>query len=242
MILYKKKQIIMDKISCLCITRKRVDYLKRAIQSFRDQSYKNKELVIVYESDDIETLDFLHSITDTNIVKKQIDISPKKTLGALRNIAINTSSGDFFAQWDDDDVSDSKRLEFQYKQLKSLNKQACVLRRWRMYDRLKQEVYISNYMDVVGGGENTILCRKELLTTHNIAYPELARGEDTAVIEWLIIHDHVTALDKPELYTYEVSGLNTWHRQHFEDIFSHSCYKASDEVTNIVLQQMTLKS
>src|SRR5579872_5490009 len=46
-------------ISCLCITRKKPHMLSRAIRCFMEQSYSNKELVIVYESDDMATIELV---------------------------------------------------------------------------------------------------------------------------------------------------------------------------------------
>lgn len=231
----------MTKISCLCVTRNRVKSLKRAIDCFLKQTYANKELVVVYESDDQASVTFLNEIDHDFFKKVEVEAVPKQPLGALRNIAIEQSTGDYFAQWDDDDFYDKERLELQYQQLINAGKEACVLRRWRMYDRLQDKLYISNYMDVVGGGENTILCSKNLLEKYGIRYPELKQGEDTAVIQWLILHDKVVALDRPDLYIYEVNGQNTWHREHFEEIFTHSCYEASEEELQLVRKQLSIQ-
>ncbi|KAB2835022.1 MAG: hypothetical protein F9K51_00895, partial [Candidatus Dadabacteria bacterium] len=51
-------------ISCLCITRGRTKLLGRAVQSFRDQTYPNKELVLLYESGDAETAEYLKTLED----------------------------------------------------------------------------------------------------------------------------------------------------------------------------------
>ena len=110
-----------------------------------------------------------------------------------------------------------------------------------MYDRPSGKVYISNYMDVVGGGENTLICRKALLQDQHVCYPHQVRGEDTAVIQWLILHDHLAVLDKPELYIYEVTGYNTWNRTHFEEIFKYSCFEASPKETKEVKKLTDLK-
>src|SRR3972149_7576083 len=46
-------------ISAVCITRKRVPFLKRVIRDFFDQTYPNKEIVIVFDSDDNDTKQML---------------------------------------------------------------------------------------------------------------------------------------------------------------------------------------
>ena len=46
------------KITCMCITHNRVHLLKRSMKCFTDQTYANKELVILHTHDDIVTAKF----------------------------------------------------------------------------------------------------------------------------------------------------------------------------------------
>ena len=91
--------------------------IERAIQSALDQTWVNKELVIV---DDCSTDS---SIT---IIKKFVErfesvrfYQNKKNIGvaASRNNIIKYADGDYIAFFDDDDVSDINRIEFQYHRI-----------------------------------------------------------------------------------------------------------------------------
>ena len=57
-----------DRISCLCITQDRVLFLKRSIECFKNQSYKNKELLIFYIKTDKSTKEFSESILANKVV------------------------------------------------------------------------------------------------------------------------------------------------------------------------------
>lgn len=46
------------KITCMCITHNRVHLLKRSMKCFTDQTYANKELVILHTFDDTQTANF----------------------------------------------------------------------------------------------------------------------------------------------------------------------------------------
>ena len=76
-------------ISCLCVTRGRVPLLKRAVGSFRDQDYGNTELVVVYESDDSSTAEYLRGLSDENILKIEVPAEEGLTLGELRNLSVS---------------------------------------------------------------------------------------------------------------------------------------------------------
>ena len=83
-------------ISCLCVTRDKVPLLKRAIRSFLDQTYENRELVIIYEDDDLATIQFLNNIVDSRVLKMEVPASPKLTLGKLRNLGMQNCNGEYF--------------------------------------------------------------------------------------------------------------------------------------------------
>jgi len=197
-------------ISCLCVTRNRVEHLRRSVNCFLDQRHPARELVLVYESDDAATRGYVATLTSPMIVPVQVEAGQMK-LGALRNVSIRESHGDYIAQWDDDDWFSPQRLECQYEALITSGKAACLLSRWTVYDAKTGRGYISN----VRAWEGSLLCRKDAM----VAYPELPMGEDTPAIQQLLDASLVTLLERPELYIYAYHGRNVWDRRHWEAIF-----------------------
>jgi len=116
-------------VSCLCVTRNRVQMLSRAISCFLDQSYPARELVVVYEDDDAATRKYLLDFDEPSVRPIMVASSPKLTLGALRNISIQSSRGFFVAQWDDDDWYAPTRLAEQIKAIRTDDRRGCILAR-----------------------------------------------------------------------------------------------------------------
>lgn len=195
-------------ISCLCVTRNRVPMLKRAVSCFQNQTYPNRELVVIYEADDPETREYLVSIDSPMIRPLEVSTSPKLALGALRNISIEFSRGQYLAQWDDDDWHGPERLAEQIAAIQQSERPVCVLMRWIIFDELTKMAYLS----ATRAWEGSILAAREALPK----YPELSKGEDTVVIERLLSERKLTGLDKSHLYIYTYHGSNTWERSHWE--------------------------
>lgn len=215
-------------ISCLCITRGRVSLLKRAVGSCMDQDYINKELVIVYESDDLPTKEFLSTVSGEHIVKIEVPAQPKLTLGELRNLAVSECNGEYFCQWDDDDWSHSKRLSFQMDVVSETNVPACVLFQLLLFDDTSKGAYVSNRRP----WESTLLCKKSLIG-EEIEYDGLTRGEDTSVVTKLFSRSLIFPVIMPKLYLYVYHGNNVWTREHWGKIFGVS-RRLSDESSNII--------
>jgi hypothetical protein len=197
-------------ISCLCVTRNRVDLLSRAVNCFQSQSYEPRELLVVYESDDADTREYLRCLGDPAIRPIEVPVQPKLTLGALRNLAVENSDGALVCQWDDDDWYRYDRLEVQLRALQESGRPACVLSRWTCLDVPRKRAYIGCHRT----WEGSILCEKAELPE----YPDLPKFEDTPVIEALQDDDKLLLLDRPEVYVYHFHGGNTWDRRHWQDV------------------------
>lgn len=195
-------------VSCVCVTRNRVGMLRRAISCFLNQSYPARELVIVYEADDPATRDCLAALNQPAIRPLEVATSPKLSLGALRNLSIQFSRGHYVAQWDDDDWYGPTRLAEQIGAIRQSGRVGCVLSRWLMYDVLTRTAYLSGRR----AWEGSIVAERGAIP----AYPDLAKGEDTVVIEQMIAENKLVALDRPQDYVYTVHGTNTWERSHWE--------------------------
>jgi len=204
-------------ISCLCVTRNKPGLLEKAIGYFTFQTYHRKELLIVYEDDDIATKEKLREYTDRDIRAIEVPANPKLTLGQLRNLAIQRSSGEYFCQWDDDDWYHSQRLELQMNCLRSSGKAASVLVNWLMFDKPLQQAYFS-FTKV---WEGSILCRKDLITSE-VCYDNRSLGEETNFIFALVAKNCLYPLVMPSLYIYIYHGNNSWNRDHFGKLFSRS--------------------
>lgn len=212
----------MDKqalISCLCVTHKKPRMLDRVINCFYNQSYENKQLVIVYEDFDIPTHEYiLNREFDEKVKVVTIDSSIEKIpLGELRNISVREADGEYVCQWDDDDWFDPDRLSTQMQFIRNSGKPACILSRWVVFDDQSKRAYISNRRL----WEGSILCRKDLMIQKS--YPAIHKGEDSSVIDHLYQNNKLHIVDDmPELYIYISHGNNTWEQNHFDQIFQFS--------------------
>ncbi len=209
--------IVKPTISCLCVTRCRVTELKRAVACFHAQDYPNKELCLVIEDDDQDTVAYVKELNHPSISVKILSTNPKLTLGELRNVSLAMASGDYFCQWDDDDWYHPSRLSYQLACAMKNRKAASVLPRWLIFDQVEDQAYCSN----VRLWEGSLLCKKDILPNANV-YKSEQKGEDSALIAWLYGQDQIAIEDRPELYVYHVSGANTWEQNHFQKILNAS--------------------
>lgn len=213
-------------ISCLCVTRNRPNLLRRAVECFQAQTYVNRELIAVYEADDVETREYLRTVADDAVRTFEVPVDRKRTLGELRNYAVEVSLGDYVCQWDDDDWYRNDRLSVQMGALRESGKEACVLARWICLDALTQTAYIGRRRQ----WEGSLLCRKSTLP----AYPHLPRGEDTGVVEQLQRTRQLLRLDRPEVYVYTFHGDNTWDRAHWSRVLDGASRLSDDETGRII--------
>ncbi|MES2529847.1 MAG: glycosyltransferase family A protein [Pseudomonadota bacterium] len=198
-----------DFVSCLCVTRHRVPLLRRAVDCFLAQTHAARELLIVCESDDEATRDFAVALDHPLIRVIVVPAEPKRSLGALRNLAIAAAPGPLVAQWDDDDWHSPARLEAQIAAMHEHGRPACVLYRWTLYDAVARRSYVSHERP----WEGSLVARREAVP----AYPEWVRGEDVPVIQAMLDAQQLVCLDAPELYVYIHHGANTWDSTHFTD-------------------------
>lgn len=202
-------------ISCLCVTRNKVELIARAITCFKSQTYQNKELVIVYEDNDPDIKNFVTGIKDPTIKSFEISTNPKLSLGELRNLSLEFAIGEYICQWDADDWYHNRRLELQMDYCLKMHKPVCFLTYWLIFDSLTRKAYLS----CKRLWEGTILCRKDRIKQEDIKYPAEPKMEDFYFVEKLLEKNHVYPVDLPHLYIYVYHGENTWPYQHFQHNF-----------------------
>ena len=105
-------------ISVIIPFYKKRKYFIKTINSLKNQSYKNYEVIVVYDDTDKSDLIFVTKILK-NIKKKKILINKKNLgVGLARNEALRYSQGSFVAFLDADDVWHKNKLELQMKFMK----------------------------------------------------------------------------------------------------------------------------
>lgn len=194
-------------VSCLMVSRGRVAMALVAVECFLRQTYPERELVLVDDDPD-DGLERALAGLDCSRIRHVRLPDQGLPLGALRNISLEQARGDYVCQWDDDDLHDPARLEMQLRALRQSDGQACVLVRWLAWWPRQQRLALSNTRH----WEGSLLCERSLMPR----YPELRRGEDTAVMQRLLESVRVVRLDLPRLYVYVAHGANTFAADHFE--------------------------
>jgi Glycosyltransferases involved in cell wall biogenesis len=208
-------------ISCLMITKNRLRHVKRAVSCFLNQSYPNRELIVIEDGND-GTMEYCNSFKDSRI--KVFHLRPEETkgltLGDLRNLSIQKANGKYVICWDDDDFYHSSRIACMYKKLVQTNSQATFLSRWMMF--WPERGYYAISFPRQMGWEGSMLLEKDKA----IKYNSMSRGEDTVFCEDLKnagVKIHV--ISEPSfhiLYLYIIHGSNTWGLAHFGMLFSLS--------------------
>ena len=77
-------------------------YIKRAIDSVLNQTFKNFELIVVNDCSTDETLKIIKGYNDERLII--INNEKKRGLGAVRNIGIEKARGEYIVHLDGDDT------------------------------------------------------------------------------------------------------------------------------------------
>lgn len=203
-------------ISCITITQKnRLPFLKKSIEYFLNQTYKDKELVIGITRSDLSLLSNLNQYTNKPNIRF-IELNDNISLGEKRNILISKSSGDYISIWDDDDYHSPERLEKQYNYCIEKNIDGCTLSSLIIYSQSHDEVKLS--FERIYGWEGSLLCKKSIIGK----YEDINCGEDTPMVEYIFKNNNLKTYFNPELYVYILHNSNTSDIRHIENMFTNS--------------------
>ena len=120
-IVYKAKKDPL--VSVVIPTYNRFNYLNEAINSVKDQTYKNFEIIIVNDGStdkEYENIDFGTKTKVVNLPENQKKLNGFGP-GSIRNFGTNVAEGDLLAFLDDDDLWLDSKLEIQLDEM-SVNK------------------------------------------------------------------------------------------------------------------------
>ena len=179
------------KVSIIIPYYKKFNYLKKTINSVLNQTYKNFEILLIYDDDDKSDL---HKIKKTILKNKKIKlIINKKNIGAgvSRNIGIKYSSGYYVAFLDADDlwkknklssqinIMEKKNLDFTHTNYYIINKNN------KMLGKIKTKKLLE-YKDLLKScdiGLSTVILKKKILK--NLKFNNFKTKEDFCL--WLKI-------------------------------------------------------
>ena len=162
----------MDLVSIIIPYYKKRRYITDTLKSVLKQTYKNFEIIIIYDDDDKDELKFLKKLV--KIDKRIILMINKKSLGAglSRNKGIKKSKGRYVSFIDADDLWKKNKLELQIKFMKEKN----LLISHTDYEIIDNENNILNYRtarnfnsisDLLKScdiGLSSVIVEKEILT------------------------------------------------------------------------------
>lgn len=236
-----KRKLCHPLITCLCITNRRPRMVLKAIINFENQDYPNKELIVSYPEDDLESTELLNKIqtfTEENIIT--ISRAEELSLGAARNEAVSHSNGQYICLWDDDDCYHPMRVKYQFNnmQINGQYRDACMITNIILYDTDSDKSYIafSNHWN------GTLLCKTEHL--RSVPFLDSNIYEANNLIENLTNRKLLHRIaDFPGLYTYINHGQNALLNQQSHKILENSQLlnqETSDWVSANVNQQFEI--
>ncbi len=164
-------------VSCIMPTYNRAEFIENAIDQFLNQSYPNKELIIIDDSE----VAIEHLIPDHPLIK-YVYLHNKLDIGSKRNMACKMSNGQYIIHLDDDDYYAPQWVEKQIAFLRANELEVTGLNRPLFYEKYTSKLWKYNYPDnhkpwVYGA---TLCYTKELWKSN--PFPKLHCGEDNAFV------------------------------------------------------------
>lgn len=197
-------------LSCIMPTYNRRPFIPLALERFREQSYPNRELIVVDDgSDPVGDL-----VRDQPAVR-YIRLERRMSIGGKRNIACQESRGELVAHWDDDDWYSPDRLMRQAAPI--LRGEADVTglenrfvlqmphgRFWTTNRQLHRSMFVC---DVHGG---TLVFRRSIWTA-GVRYPEVDLAEDAAFVRDAVRRGkRLARIDNDGAFVYVRHQGNAW--------------------------------
>jgi glycosyltransferase involved in cell wall biosynthesis len=216
-------------VSCIMASRGRIFPAMHAIDCYRRQSHRRRELVIATAATDDALASYVRQLGDASI--RLIVVAGLETPGRLRNAAIAASLGEIVAIWDDDDLSSPDRIAMQYAAMGSAGAAGCFLARVLLWWPARRKLSASSARI----WENTMLVRRADLPAYR---EDGAPGEDTDVAQALRAETPLVLVDRPDAYVYVSHGGNLCSAAHFEMLFDRASRLFSGPDYDLALQEL----
>jgi len=194
-------------------------YLKKAIESNLNQTYRDFEYIIINNGSTDKSLEIIKSYDDPRI--RIISLDNNIGLSNVRNLGYKEAKGRYVALLDADDISLPSRIEKQVKildlypdvalcstNLVTINEKSEIISgQWYKKDNIPLEWQML-WSDIIANSSTMV--RKEILEKNNIKNnPELFPVEDYDLWCKTILHSRIYRIDEV-LIQYRVHGNNTF--------------------------------
>ncbi len=214
-------------ISCLMVTKGRVDMVKNSIADFVNQTYPKKELIILSQGSDVDNNRIRSFLQDYLGQKIQFFVvSPKSTLGSLRNLSCEIAQGEFLCQWDDDDLYHRDRLMTQFSAIHHdpnivASAYSCFIKYYTQENKAYWCDWSNEQRPIGQVLHGSVMFRRSCFHQHLRFYPEYGyqsdRGEDLNVMNKLLDLGEVAKISDGHHYVYTYHGGNTYLLEHHNE-------------------------
>jgi glycosyltransferase involved in cell wall biosynthesis len=171
-------------------------YLREAIESVLNQTYKDFEFIIINDGSTDDSLSVIKSFDDNRI--KLISQKNKGIIASL-NKGLEIAKGKFIVRMDSDDISLPERFEKQVKLMKSQNIDICggnymtinnsgILLKLYSTPRT-HELCTLSLMSKVPFAHPSVIMRKDFLKKHNLRYGQSIEKKAEDLDLWIRIHE-----------------------------------------------------
>ena len=92
---------------------KKKNFIKKTLNSLKKQTYKNLEIIIIYDDENLSDLKFIKKFKKLDKRIKIIVNKKSQGAGRSRNIGMNIAKGKFIAFLDADDLWKKNKIELQ---------------------------------------------------------------------------------------------------------------------------------
>tara|TARA_B100001057_G_scaffold2629_1_gene2433 strand:+ start:1338 stop:2081 length:744 start_codon:yes stop_codon:yes gene_type:complete len=180
----------MDLVSVIIPYFRKKDTILVSVNSVLEQTYKNFEIIIVYDDENKNDLNFIKDFKKIDSRISVVQNKENKGAGKSRNIGIVNSKGKFIAFLDADDTWESNKLSKQIEFMKlrncdishtsysvvNKNKKVLGIRKARNFFEIKD---LLKSCDI---GTSTVIVKKHLIN-ENVQFASLTTKEDFVL--WL---------------------------------------------------------
>ena len=194
------------------VTADRHDLCRRAIRSYQEQTWENRELIVL-DNGKSPMQSLLSDLPEAQVNYRYVENNEQTTIGELRNQSLEMVSGDVVVpQWDDDDWSAPDRPETQHAAL--VREQADAVTLYATLMHVDDPLYFHKpfYGLLKGGVPPTVMHLRD----DEVRFPELRRTSDTHYKNvWRQRRYHIMPMKHAHLHLRYFHGDNLWERDHF---------------------------